>query len=244
MWQTYLIDLKSIPYRQAHEVMLSLVRWKQARQTPQVLILAEHEPVITLGRRSGEDDFIVSEACLRREGIGVYRIERGGLATYHGPGQLVAYPVFNLHQMNLGVVQLVSGLEQAVIDTLAIFGISGESRPNFRGVWVGTEKIASVGIAVRRGVSFHGIALNVAPNLDHFKMIHPCGIPNVQMASMTRLLNCPIDPFAVRKRFAASLTDVFKLSFETITLEQLQKKTNFQIASEERGSLHPRKMVL
>ena len=224
MRQTYLIDLKHISYRRAHKLMLSLVNWKRDDQTPQVLMLVEHEPVITLGRRSGKDDFVASETCLLRKGIEVHRIERGGLATYHGPGQLVAYPIFNLHQMKLGVVELVSGLELAVIHTLMKFGIPAVGRSQYRGVWVGEEKIASVGIAVRRGVSFHGVALNYAPDLRHFDLIHPCGIPDVQMTSLTKLLKCPLDPLLVRRYFAASLSNVFKLSFESISVEQLQKE--------------------
>lgn len=221
MWHTLLLDLQQISYPQALNLMRGLVALKRVEDYPQVLLLVEHEPVVTLGRRSGRKDFKVSETCLRQKGIGVHRIERGGLATYHGPGQLVAYPVFDLRQMNLGVVQLVSGLEKAVIDTLTDFGIRAESRPSYRGVWVGEEKIASVGVAVRRSISFHGIALNRAPDLKHFDLIHPCGIPNVHMTAMEALLDQPVDSHKLRRTLASQLAVQFKLDYEPAALNRL-----------------------
>jgi lipoate-protein ligase B len=227
MWKTLLIDLEHIPYGKALNLMRALVRKKYEIKYPQVLMLVEHEPVVTLGRRSSRNDFVVSEKCLRRKNIGVYRIERGGLATYHGPGQLVVYPIFNLNVMKLGVVQLVSGLEQAVVNTLADVGIRGECRSGYRGVWIGTEKIASVGIAVRRGISFHGIALNYATNLEYFDLIHPCGIPNVKMTSIIKVLNPPVDSCKVRHGLIKYLAEHFELSYEAVSLNRL--KTIFSL---------------
>ena len=224
MWRTLLLDLEHLAYQQALDLMRRLVAKKRTIKYPQVLMLVEHEPVVTLGRRSNQADFVVSKACLLEQNIGVHRIERGGLATYHGPGQLVAYPIFDLQIMKLGVVQLVSGLEQVVVKALAEYGIKGESRPDFRGVWVDQEKIASVGIAVRRGISFHGIALNYATNLEHFDLIHPCGIPNVCMTSMVKVLSQTVDGRKLRHRMGNHFAKHFKLTYEAVSLNQLAKE--------------------
>lgn len=224
MWKTLLLNQKHISYEKSLGLMRALVDWKRSAQCrpPQVLMLTAHEPVVTLGRRSGQGDLAVSEQCLVEKSVGVYRIERGGLATYHGPGQLVVYPVFDLYEMKLGVVQLVSGLEQAVIKTLAVYGIEAESRPDFRGVWVGEEKVASVGISVRRGISFHGMALNYATDLTYFDLIHPCGIPNVRMTSIAKILNQSVDDVHLRSVMAHCLSDQFRLTYEPITLNGLK----------------------
>jgi lipoate-protein ligase B len=224
MWRTLLLNLEHLAYHQAIDLMRMLVAKKREIKYPQVLMLVEHEPVVTLGRRSNQDDLVVSKECLLEQNIGVHRIERGGLATYHGPGQLVAYPIFDLQVMKLGVVQLVSGLEQAVVKTLAEYGLKGESRPNFRGVWIGQEKIASVGIAVRRSISFHGIALNYATHLEHFDLIHPCGIPNVCMTSMAKVLNQTVDGRELRHRMGNHFAGHFKLTYEAASLDQLKKE--------------------
>jgi lipoate-protein ligase B len=224
MWKTLLLDLEHLPYHQALDLMRRLVTKKRTIKYPQVLMLIEHEPVVTLGRRSNQADFVVSKECLLEQNIGVHRIERGGLATYHGPGQLVAYPIFDLQVMKLGVVQLVSGLEQVVVKTLAEYGIKGESRPDFRGVWVDQEKIASVGIAVRRSISFHGIALNYNTNLKHFDLIHPCGIPNVRMTSIAKVLSRSVDGRKLRHRMGNHFAEYFKLTYEGASLDQLKKE--------------------
>lgn len=223
MWRTYLLNLPHISYRHAHNLMQRLAALKSAEDYPQVLMQMEHEPVVTLGRRSGQDDFVVSEACLLQRGIGVHRIERGGLATYHGPGQLVIYPIFNLRRMKIGVADLVSGLEQAVIDTLVEYHITAERRDGLRGVWVDGEKIASIGIAVRRGISFHGIALNYAPDLANFDLIHPCGIADVKMTSIAKIKNSFIDTVKMRRKVADKTADIFGLTYENINIEHIEK---------------------
>jgi lipoate-protein ligase B len=222
MWKTLLIDVEHISYNQTLNLMRALVTKKCKLEYPQILMLVEHEPVVTLGRRSSQNDFVVSKKYLLQKNIGVYRVERGGLATYHGPGQLVVYPIFNLNVMKLKVVQLVSGLEQSVVNILADVGIAGECRSSYRGVWIKEEKIASVGMAVRKGISFHGVALNYATNLEHFDLIHPCGIPNVKMTSIAKILNQSVDGQKVRYGLAKHLAEHFKLTYEAVSLNQLK----------------------
>jgi lipoyl(octanoyl) transferase len=223
MHPTLVLDLEQVPYLKALAVMRGLVDWKRDATRPQVLMLLEHEAVLTMGRRSREEDFRVSRSCLIEKGIAVHRIERGGLITYHGPGQLVAYPVFDLKAMKLGVADLVDGLETVIIGCLSDFGIAGQRRENFRGVWVAGEKIASIGIAVRRGISFHGLALNAAPDLAHFDLIQPCGIAGVKMTSMVRLLRRPVDAGKLRRTMIAHFSRRFDLALSDWSWDQAQE---------------------
>lgn len=178
-------ELGAVPYAEAWELQQRLAEARAAGGLGRDLLLVlEHPPVFTLGKRGGRECLRVPEENLAREGVPVIQVERGGFITYHGPGQLVVYPIVHLEGAGLKVVEMVSGLEEAAIRTCGAWGIRAERNPLNRGVWVGTKKIASIGIAVRRGVSFHGMALNVAMDLTHFGWIDPCGLEGVGMTSM------------------------------------------------------------
>ncbi len=220
MFKTLLLSLKRLAYDKALNLMRGLAEIKTRSTGPEVLIITEHEPVLTMGRRADSSDILVDRAVLDEEGISVHRVERGGLITYHGPGQLVAYPVFNLRTMSMDVGELVHGLEEVVLDTLFDFGIKGERIEGRRGVWVKGEKIASVGVAVRRSVSFHGVALNCDPDLSHFEWINPCGMNGIRMTSMARILNEPVDPEDVRDRMTACFKDCFRLDLAAWSMNQ------------------------
>jgi lipoate-protein ligase B len=174
-----------------------------------VILLTEHQPVFTLGRRGGLDNLIASTACLDGAGVPVFHIERGGNITYHGPGQLVLYPIVDLLGAGLKVVDYVGNLEEVAIRTAAAWGIKAERNAVNRGVWVETRKLASVGIAVRRGISFHGIALNVSLSLEPFRWIHPCGLHGVEVTSMERELSHPVSATEVRRTMKGEIEAVF-----------------------------------
>lgn len=161
---------------------------------PDTLLLTEHQPVFTVGRCGGREH-VLDATFFQRLGIPLVRVERGGNITYHGPGQLVAYPILNLREAGLTAVGLVNCLELACKDVLAGLGIEAEQRPKMRGLWVQGDKIASVGIYVSRGVSMHGVALNLDPDLEEFGLIEPCALPGVRPTSAARLLgrHVPID---------------------------------------------------
>ena len=159
-----------------------------ADQRTDTLLLLEHPPVYTLGRNSLREHILVSREELARRGATVERIERGGEVTYHGPGQLVAYPIIKLQGAERSISRLVDNLEQAIIDTLAGYGITGERLPDQRGVWAGGCKIASVGLSVKRWVVMHGMALNVDMDMSYFTLINPCGHPETVMTSMKQIL--------------------------------------------------------
>ncbi len=145
------------------------------------LLLLEHPPTYTLGARGKAEHLLLDEATLERIGASLHRVDRGGDVTFHGPGQLVGYPVLDLHQWNQGPLWYVRSLEAVLIDALSSFGIDAGRMPGRPGVWVGRQKIASIGVHVSRGVTSHGFALNVDPDLTFFSHIVPCGLPGVSM---------------------------------------------------------------
>jgi lipoate-protein ligase B len=172
---------------------------------PEALFLLQHPPVFTLGRNAAESNLLLSRDALANLGIDVAATDRGGDVTYHGPGQLVAYPIVHLDRRGLGIRQYLRALERAIIETLAHFGISGGRLEGFTGVWVDGAKVAAIGIAVHRGVSYHGIAINVDPNMDHWRMIVPCGIPDKPVTSLAALLGQAPPIWDVEDAFAAAL---------------------------------------
>ena len=166
------------------------------------LLLLEHDPVFTLGRGASRGDLIATEAWLAERGIEVHETNRGGQVTYHGPGQLVGYPILNLSPDRRDVRRYVRDLQEVLIRTLADFGIEGRRREGqaYIGVWVGERKIASIGVHLARWITIHGFALNVATDLEHFSGIVACGLPQVRMTSIERLTGraVPLEEIAAR----------------------------------------------
>jgi len=161
-------------------------------QSPETLILVEHPPTITRGLRSHSESKPNSE-------LPVFDIERGGGATYHGPGQLVGYPIIHLTRRSLKIADYIRVLEVVLIGTLDQFGVKGWRERGFTGVWVESKKIASIGVAVRRWVTYHGFALNVNTDLNYFKAIHPCGLQPQVMTSMADILGQPVSMDQVKE---------------------------------------------
>ncbi len=184
----WLVNLGHAHYLEVLDLQRELVKLRQAQRIPDTLLLAEHEPVITLGRRGSTSNILSSSEQLASHGINVHQVERGGDVTYHGPGQLVGYPMIDLAERKIGVRQFVDLLEETIILTLADFDIHAGRQSQHRGVWVEDHKIAALGVAIKRWVSFHGFALNVFPNLDHYCHINPCELHHEQVTSMARLL--------------------------------------------------------
>ncbi len=226
MFETRFLDIDHLAYTQALSLMRGLVELKKSSVQPEILMLLEHEPVLTMGRRSQESEILATRECLKDQGISVHRIERGGLITYHGPGQLVAYPIFDLKRMRLGVSELVNGLETAIIHTLADFDIQADRIEGLRGVWVSREKIASIGIAVRRGITYHGLALNYDPDFSHFDMINPCGLEGVKMTSISKISATQTSPVLLRQSLAKHISQLFNLDLHPWSLEQAAALVN------------------
>jgi lipoyl(octanoyl) transferase len=178
-----------LDYAAAVELQQQLRARVQAAELADTLLLLEHPPVYTLGRRSSEADLPMGEAWYRSQGIDVVRTDRGGKLTYHGPGQLVGYPIMRVDD----VIAQVRAMERAIIAALGEEGVGARARtdegPDFTGVWVQDRKIASIGIHVQRGVSTHGFAVNVDNDLQPFEWVVPCGLPEVRMTSLCRELD-------------------------------------------------------
>ncbi len=154
------------------------------RDTPDRLFFVEHHPVYTLGRRGGRENMVVSDSFLDEKGIKVVQADRGGNITYHGPGQAVLYPVLDLEKNKLSVPDFVSGMEEIMKLTCLDFDVSADRDERNHGLWIGDKKIGSVGISIKKGISIHGLALNVNPDLAPFSWINPCGLANQAMTSI------------------------------------------------------------
>ena len=184
----WLVNLGHAHYLEVLDLQRELVKLRQGQSIPDTLLLVEHEPVITLGRRGSARNILSSSEELASQGIKVHQVERGGDVTYHGPGQLVGYPLIDLAERKIGVRQFVDLLEETIILTLVDFDIHAGRQSQHRGVWVEDLKVAALGVAMKRWVSFHGFALNVSPDLDHYCHINPCELHHEQVTSMARLL--------------------------------------------------------
>jgi lipoate-protein ligase B len=219
----WLLEFGTAPYEPIHDLQRKLVHWRQQELIGDVLLLLEHTPVITLGRRADESDILVSRDVLQREGIEVRRIERGGDVTYHGPGQLVGYPILNMHSYGLGASDYMHRLEAVIRDALADFGLETKLREKTIGVWVRENKIAALGVRIKRGVTFHGFAVNVTPNMTHWSMIIPCGITDGGVTSLAQKMD-RVPPMArVRQRVAASFAERFGVELVPTTLQDIEK---------------------
>lgn len=176
------------------------------------LLLTEHTPVITLGRFADGSNLLVPMETLGARGIAYVRVERGGDITYHGPGQLVAYPIIDLNAHGRDVHRYIRALEETAIALLAAHGVPGERRKGAPGVWVGLRKIASVGVHISRWVTMHGIAINVDLDLSPFALINPCGFAGLEMTSLARELGRPVPLTEAKERYIRSFCETFGYS--------------------------------
>ncbi len=201
------IRLGRLEYGQALRLQELLADARRQDAIGDVLLLVQHPPVITFGRGGGAEDLRVSPEALRRAGIGLYQTERGGRATYHGPGQLVAYPILKLPDDDLHTY--LWRLEQTILDLLNSFGVAAGRVERHPGAWVGNDKIAAIGVAERQRVTMHGLAINVDPPIEHFGLIVPCGITGKGVTSMRRVLGHPVDFDAVETAFVRAFARAF-----------------------------------
>jgi lipoyl(octanoyl) transferase len=216
--------LGRVEYGEAVARQRALLEARAAGAIRDTLLLLEHPPVITLGRRGSRDDVLVPEEELAARGIAVHETNRGGLVTYHGPGQLIAYPIADIRTLTGGdVVRYVWSLEESVIRVLAGLGIVAGRDSRHHGVWVGTTKIAAVGVAISRGITMHGLALNLQPDLDHFGLIHPCGILDRGVTSVAALLGRPVDLASGAAALAEAFGAVFgrRMVYEPTVVESV-----------------------
>ncbi|MGH7901030.1 MAG: lipoyl(octanoyl) transferase LipB [Thermodesulfobacteriota bacterium] len=180
--------LGMIDYKNALELQLSLLEKRKHGEIGDTILLLEHPPTYTIGRKGNIKNLLIDSENLKKRGIHFERVSRGGDITFHGPGQLVGYPIIDLNNFNRDVYRFLRKLEEAIILTLSEFGINGERVRDLTGVWVGEEKIASIGVGIKKWITYHGFALNVNTDLTYFDNIVACGIPKVEITSMERKL--------------------------------------------------------
>jgi lipoate-protein ligase B len=218
----YLLDLPVTDYGRAHRLQLSAVSARhQGLLDGDLVMMLEHAPVFTLGRRGGQGNLLVPAQWLQSRDIEVVPIERGGDITYHGPGQLVVYILMDLSSKGLGVKDFVDRLETVMARTAAHWGVSARGDHSLRGAWVGHRKLGSVGITVRRGVTFHGLAFNVGIDLEPFRWINPCGLKSCEMTSMEKETGRSIAMADARAQMALQLEALFGMELTRVELDVL-----------------------
>lgn len=209
------VRLRLTPYREAWELQKGVLAAVRDGLVPHTLLLLEHPPVYTLGRNSRPQNVLKQ---LRAE---VVQVDRGGDVTFHGPGQLVGYPIFHLKSWGYGAADYVRRLERTLLEVLAALGISGERIPGRVGVWVGKAKIAAIGVRISRGVTSHGFALNVTTDLSYFDHIVPCGLADAGVTSVERELGSAVPMTDIEALTIAGFRDVFDLDLREIALAEL-----------------------
>ncbi len=207
-------DLGLVDYHKGLLLQEKLLSSRKSGAISDVLLLLQHPSVFTMGRSGIAENIVVSRETLVKEGISVFHTNRGGDVTYHGPGQLVGYPILNLRENGLTVHQYVWDLEEVVIRTLADFGIGGQRVSGRRGVWVGEEKVCALGLRVSGEVSMHGFAVNVNTNLKYFTYIIPCGITGVSITSVSKLLGHEVEIGEIQGNLLRHFSQIFKLTLE------------------------------
>ncbi|HHW49339.1 MAG TPA: lipoyl(octanoyl) transferase LipB [Clostridiaceae bacterium] len=218
-----IVKLGKMDYSEALKIQERLLERRQKGEINDTLLLVEHPPVLTIGIRGNDSNILISREILGQNGVNIYEVNRGGDVTYHGPGQIVGYPIFDLNGHGRDVKEFVFKLENVFIELLKNeYGIEAYRQENkYTGVWVGDEKITAIGIAVKRWVTMHGFAFNVNTNLDHFKWIIPCGITDKGVTSLQKLLGHPLDFEELNDKVAEYFCKVFGMKPEAREISDL-----------------------
>ncbi len=217
----YILDLGLVDYQKAWDLQHQLWSRRVEEALPDLLLILEHPDVITLGRRGNRSHLIASSEVLEAMRIPIFHVERGGDVTYHGPGQMVVYPILNLKEYGYRVVRYVGQLEEVVLRVLRDFGIEGRRNRLNRGVWADEKKIASVGVAIKRRVSLHGIALNYETDLKYFDLINACGLEGKKVTSMAEILGTGISRARLLERIIFHFEQIFEREWEEKSLEEI-----------------------
>lgn len=217
-----LYRLGLINYDTAYAIQKMVQAQKISGQISDIILLLEHPPTFTMGKSSKFENLLLPPEELSRKGISLFFSDRGGDITYHGPGQLNIYPIVDLRDRGRDIVLYVRNLEDMVIQTLDDLSIEGRRDGKNVGIWVGGDKIASIGISIRRWITMHGIALNVNPYLKHFTYINPCGLDGNKVTSISKLLGRDVPVETVADRIAAHFADIFDVEIESMSADPLR----------------------
>lgn len=219
------VKLGLIEYQTALDLQLKVQKLRQQELIEDVIFLLEHPPVITIGAGGKEANILVDKVFLALAGVNVYHTSRGGDVTYHGPGQIVGYPILNLNNHGKDVKSYVRKLEETFIQLLGKeFGLTAERNPAYPGVWVGNDKITALGCSVKKWVTMHGFAFNINTNLEHFKWINPCGITDKGVTSLEKLLGSPQNIDTLMQLVIKYFSALFDFEPEIIDKNEFMKK--------------------
>lgn len=219
---TYSIKLGITNYKEIYDLQSSIALKKQSGDlTDDFVFFLEHKSVFTLGKRGGKENLTVSEEFLKERGVDLVHVERGGNITYHGEGQIVVYPLIDIKSFGFSVRSYVDSLEEIMIKTSADYGVAVSGDEKNRGAWVGKQKIGSVGIAVKKNIVFHGLAININPDLTPFTWVNPCGLEGVSITSIAKELGVEIDLNDAYNKIIKNTQKIFKTDFTSISREEL-----------------------
>ncbi|MFB0527930.1 MAG: lipoyl(octanoyl) transferase LipB [bacterium] len=208
------LDIGLVNYEKAYYLQKRLHEFRRQGRIDDILILLEHEPVVTMGRRGKRDNILVSDELLESKGIRVFEIDRGGDVTLHCPGQLVGYPIIDLKIHGKNIHKYLRNLEEVIIRSLKVYGIDGQRIENHTGVWVGGRKIASIGIGIKGWVTFHGFSLNINSDMSYFSLIRPCGFESRMVTSVSEILGSAVEAKNFRHRLIKQFAEVFSMEME------------------------------
>ncbi len=209
-------------YKEVYEMQKKLLKMRQQGTIEDTLILVEHKPVITLGKRGGESNILASKQFLEERGINVYPVDRGGNVTYHGPGQIVGYPIIDVKNYGKDIRKFVHNIEEIFIQLLRDeYSIIAGRNPVNTGVWVEDEKITAIGFAVKRWVTMHGFAFNVNTNMEHFRLIYPCGIKDKGVTSLERLTGNTLEIDELINQIKKYFSKIFDVQIQEMSKEIL-----------------------
>ncbi|NOX37533.1 MAG: lipoyl(octanoyl) transferase LipB [Calditrichaeota bacterium] len=214
----HVIDLGRQPYRPVWDFQKQLQQLRMAHRIPDTLVLVEHDPVYTIGKNGTDLHVVASETFLKSRGIEIVHVDRGGDVTYHGPGQLVGYPIFDLHQHRQSVSWYMRQLEEVFIRLLREWGVEADRQQGYTGVWVGEDKIVALGVRISRWVTLHGFAFNVNTDLSFYDGIIPCGLFHRGVTSLTQLLDRPVTLEEVKPQVVEQFRQVF--SFQNVAFRK------------------------
>jgi lipoyl(octanoyl) transferase len=227
--KSVIIDIGTTDYAFAWELQKTLHKARIEGKIPDTILLTEHKNTYTIGKSGGDDHLLASEEELRRNDVALFKIDRGGDITYHGPGQIVCYPIIDLNGYFLDVHRYLRELEEVVIRSLKVYGIEAHREPDYTGVWVGGEKICAIGVKISRWVTMHGFAFNVDTDLSYFGRIIPCGIFHKGVTSLSQLLGRHIELAAVKEVITREFAAVFQTEIETGNLEKFIEKYQLEM---------------
>ena len=218
--------LERMDYGEALDLQMKICEAKKNGFESDVILLLEHPPTITLGRNASPNNLLVRESMLKSKGVGLFNVDRGGDITYHGPGQLVGYPILALQAGERDVHGYMRNLEESLIRLLGGYGIAGNRDPRFTGVWTAGGKIAAMGVHISRWITRHGFALNVNTDLTYYNLIVPCGIVGKSVTSMQVLLSRPLNLDAVTENYIPEFAAVFNRNCIRMSRDEFAKEMN------------------